>query len=305
MDKAYVDTVRLILSVLPELFRGPLFAMKGGTALNLFVHDMPRLSVDIDLAYTAWAVPREQALREISDENADIAQRLERLGLTVVSMTTQGAREGRLLVGQPGIQVKVETNLVFRGTVLPVEHRSLAPSASAMFSAELSVPTLARDELYGGKLVAALDRQHPRDLFDVWRMYETQGLSDVIIECFVTYLAGHNRPIHEVLFPRLKNLEVDYAASLAGMTKEPVELATLEAARERLVRELPQRLNANQRAFLISLARAAPDWSLLTCPHAEDLPAIRWRLQNLERFSKTRPAECARQAEELETRFGK
>lgn len=46
------------------------FAMKGGTALNFFVHDMPRLSGDIDLACTAWATPRNEALREVAGELA-------------------------------------------------------------------------------------------------------------------------------------------------------------------------------------------------------------------------------------------
>jgi predicted nucleotidyltransferase component of viral defense system len=304
MDKAYADTVRLLLAVAPELFRIPLFAMKGGTALNLFVHNMPRLSVDIDLAYTAWTTPREDALREISEENAAIAKRLERLGLTVTTVTAKGLGESKLLVERPGVQVKVETNLVFRGTVLTVETRSLAPIVSSMFSAELSIPTLAIDELYGSKLVAALDRQHPRDLFDVWRMYETVGLTDETVECFVTYLAGHNRPLHEVLFPRPKDITREYESSFVGLTTEPVHLTTLDAARERLVRELPQRLTADQRALLVGLARAEPDWSLLACRHAKDLPAIRWRLQNLEQFRAKRPAEFERQAKEIEDRLG-
>ncbi len=50
MDKFYVDTVRLLLATLPEVFAVPKFALKGGTALNLFVQNMPRLSVDIHAA---------------------------------------------------------------------------------------------------------------------------------------------------------------------------------------------------------------------------------------------------------------
>lgn len=304
MDKPYIETVRLLLVVAPEVFRGDIFAMKGGTALNLFVHDMPRLSVDIDLAYPAWATPRDEALRSIADELATIAQRLKRLGLAVRSIAAAGLGESKLVIERPGAQVKVEANLVFRGTVRPVERRSLAPRAAELFSAELSVPSLALDELYGSKLVAALDRQHPRDFFDVSRMYEVHGLTDATIACFVLYLAGHNRPMHEVLVPRRKDIAQEFESSFAGMTREPIELAALEAARERLLRDLPTRLTTNQRAFLIGLARAEPDWSLAACSHARELPAIRWRLQNLEQFRARRPEEFEQQAKALEAALG-
>ena len=299
MDNAYVETVRLLLTVAPEVFRGGLFAMKGGTALNLFVHDMPRLSVDIDLAYPAWATPRDEALRAIADELGAIAQRLERLEIAVRSIAAAGLGESKLLIERPGAQVKVEANLVFRGTVQPVERRALAPHAAELFSAELSVPSLALDELYGSKLVAALDRQHPRDLFDVSQMYATHRLTDATIESFVLYLAGHNRPMHEVLVPRRKDIAQEFESSFAGMTREPIELDALEEARDRLLADLPNRLTAKQRAFLIGLARAEPDWSLVACPHAGELPAIRWRLQNLEQFKSKRPNEFERQVKAL------
>lgn len=304
MDKAHVDTVRLLLTVAPEVFRGGVFAMKGGTALNLFVHDMPRLSVDIDLAFPVRATPRDEALRAIADELAAIAQRLERLGLSVRSIAAADLGESKLLIERPGALVKVEANLVFRGSILPLERRPLAQRAAEMFSAELSVPTLALDELYGGKLVAALDRQHPRDLFDVAKMYETRGLTDGATACFVLYLAGHNRPMHEVLAPRRKDIAREFESSFAGMAREPIELATLVVARERLLADLPKKLTADQRAFLIGLARAEPDWSLVACPHASGLPAIRWRLQNLEQFRKGRPDEFERQVTALEQALG-
>lgn len=304
MDKAYVETVRLLLTVAREVFRGGVFAMKGGTALNLFVHDMPRLSVDIDLAYPAWTTPRDEALRAIANELAAISQRLERLGLSARSIAAAGLGESKLLIERAGAQVKVEANLVFRGTVHPVETRSLAPRAADLFSAELSVPSLALDELYGSKLVAALDRQHPRDLFDVLQMYAKHGLTDTTIECFVLYLAGHNRPMHEVLVPRRKDIAQEFESSFAGMTREPIKLDALEEARDRLLADLPNRLTAGQRAFLIGLARAEPDWSLVACPHAGELPAIRWRLQNLEQFKAKRSDEFERQVKALEEALG-
>jgi hypothetical protein len=66
MNQDYVDTVRLLLAVAPEVFRPPRFALKGGTALNLFVQDMPRLSVDIDVVFTDHTLDRETALKAIA-----------------------------------------------------------------------------------------------------------------------------------------------------------------------------------------------------------------------------------------------
>lgn len=303
MDKTYAETVRLLLRVAPEVFASGLFAMKGGTAINLFVRDMPRLSVDIDVAYTRWQEPRDTALKAISAEIQAIAARLRRQGLEVRMTTAPALGESKLFINQSDVQVKVEVNLVFRGTVLPTEPRSLVPVAAEMFSAELELPILAEAELYGGKFVAALDRQHPRDLFDVAQLYEAGGITDKMVECFVTYLAGHNRPIHEVLFATPKDIEQAFRTSFVGMTTDPVIVETLVAARERLLRELPAQLTDRHRQFLLGLARATPDWTLLACPHAAELPALRWKVQNLEQFKKARPVEFERQVQALEDKL--
>lgn len=172
-----------------------------------------------------------------------------------------------------------------------------------MFSAELEVPVLAPSELYGSKLVAAMDRQHPRDLFDVWQMFESDGLTDAAVECFVTYLAGHNRPTHEVLFSNDKDIASEYADNFVGMTTEPVALDTLLQTRERLRSEMPRRLTDKHRDLLIGLARAEPDWVLLQCPHAAELPALRWKLANLRTFRLRRPQESEKQATILEAQL--
>lgn len=296
MDKTYADTVRLLLTVAPDVFDNDVFAMKGGTALNLFLHDMPRLSVDIDVVYVPWQTPREQALAEIAGELAAITQRLDRLGLRTRKIAVDGMGDTKLLVETEDEQVKIEVNTVFRGTVLPVERRVLSPQTANTFSVELELPTLAPAELYGSKLVAALDRQHPRDLFDVWKMFESDGLSDDAVECFVVYLAGHNRPTHEVLFGNDKDIADEYRNHFIGMTRDPVELDTLLAARTRLKDELSQRLSERHRQFLVGLVRAQPDWSLLRCEHASELPALRWKLANLATFRDRRPADFERQA---------
>lgn len=300
MDKAYADTVRLLLSITPDVFANDIFAMKGGTAINLFVRDMPRLSVDIDVVYTPWQHPREQALPAITAELNAIAGRVAKLGLTARTVASKDLGDTKLLIENESSQVKVEVNVVFRGTVLPIERRALTGRTAQMFSAEFDVPMLATAELYGSKLVAAMDRQHPRDLFDAWQMFESDGLTDVAVECFVTYLAGHNRPTHEVLFGNEKDIAREYTDNFVGMTTEPVELDTLLQTRERLRSELPRRLTDKHRRLLIGLARAEPDWTLLHCLHAAELPALRWKLANLQTFRQRRPADFERQASILE-----
>lgn len=187
MDKAYADTVRLLLTVAPDVFRNEAFAMKGGTAINLFVREMPRLSVDIDVVYTPWNVRRDEALAAITAELAAIRERLTRTGLSVDTVGNTDTGDRTLLATNGAVTMKVEVNIVFRGTVLPVQHRSLVESAADRFAAELELPVLAIDELYGSKLVAAMDRQHPRDLFDVWELYEEGGLTAECVECFVMH----------------------------------------------------------------------------------------------------------------------
>ncbi|BBP03017.1 hypothetical protein TPL01_21990 [Sulfuriferula plumbiphila] len=191
MDNSYVPTARLLLTAAPDVFANDIFAMKGGTAINLFVQGMPRLSVDIDAVYLPWSTPRDEALQAIADELDAIARRLEKLDLSSRRIASKGRGDTKLIVEDAENQVKIEVNVVFRGTLLPPERRALCANTAEMFSAELELPILAPDELYGSKLVAAMDRQHPRDLFDVWNLYQSGGLSTEMIEYFVTYLAGH------------------------------------------------------------------------------------------------------------------
>jgi predicted nucleotidyltransferase component of viral defense system len=304
MDKAYVDTVRLLLQAAPDVFANEIFAMKGGTAINLFVQDMPRLSVDIDIVYRSWQTERQQALAEIATELDIISERLKNRGLQPRKVSGKGLGDIKLLIEDKNNQVKVEVNTVFRGSVLPIEYRDLSPKTADMFSTEFRLPVLAPDELYGSKLVAAMDRQHPRDLFDVWKLYESSGVSEAMVECFVTYLAGHNRPTHEVLFGNDKDIAKDYEENVVGMTREPVSLDTLLQTRSRLRAELPGRLSDKQRKFLTGLTRAEPDWSLLQCPHAGDLPALRWKLSNLKIFKERRTGDYNRHISILESKLG-
>jgi len=285
MDKTYIDTVRLLLRVAPDVFAGDLFALKGGTAINLFVRDMPRLSVDLDLVFTDHTLPRAEALRAITAGLQTISDRLHKTGFSVRTIGNKVMGGTKLVIEDGTSMVKIEVNTVLRGTVLPVEHHSLTKSASNLFLAELQLPTLAHAELYGGKLVAALDRQHPRDLFDVHQLFENEGITEAMVECFVIYLSAHDHPPHDVLDSRDKDISRTYQDQFEGMATVPVTLDQLMATRTRLRDELSKRLTLRQRNFLLSLVRAEPDCSLLDCQHASELPGIQWKLLNRLRKS--------------------
>ena len=304
MDKTYADAVRLLLAVAPNVFRNEIFAMKGGTAINLFVRDMPRLSVDIDVVYLPWQTPRDEALQAINQELLAISTRVAPLGVQTRLIRAKDVGDTKLIVENDVSQVKIEVNVVFRGSVLGIERRALSTRTSEWFGVEFELPILALDELYASKLVAALDRQHPRDLFDVWQLYASGGITDGMVECFVIYLAGHNRPPHEVLFGNDKDIADEYERAFIGMTEVDCPFDTLLETRAKLRHELPQRLTTAHRQFLRGLVRAAPDWSLVQCQHAAQLPALRWKLDNLETFRKRRPEAFDAQAAALEDGFG-
>ena len=304
MNQIYLDSARLLTRVAPLVLVEDTFALKGGTAINLFVRDMPRLSVDLDLVFPDHTLPREQALQHINETIRQSAARLQKQGFQTHAPAATDSGETKLLVRRGGIEVKVEVNFVMRGTVHPVRMASLTEAARDTLQADLEIPVVSFEDMYGGKLVAAMDRQHPRDLFDVTQLFAHEGITPGIRRAFVVYLASHNRPVHEVLFPSLRDIRQDFEHNFAGMTAEPVELDALLAARERMMRELQKGLSADERRFLLSLVAAAPEWSLLGVPHLEQLPGLRWKLQNLERLRKTNARKFAEQSDALARLFG-
>jgi predicted nucleotidyltransferase component of viral defense system len=299
MNQVYLDSARLLTRVAPLVLVGNTFALKGGTAINLFVRDMPRLSVDLDLVFPDHSLSRAQALRRINEAIRLSVGRLKRQGFQTYAPAAANSGETKLLVRRAGIEVKIEANFVMRGTVHPVRMASLTQSARETLQADLEIPVVSLEDMYGGKLVAAMDRQHPRDLFDILQLFTHEGITAGIRRAFVVYLAGHNRPVHEVLSPSLRDIRYEYEQNFMGMTIEPVDLEALLAAREQMVREIHQGLSANERRFLLSLVAAEPEWSLLGVPHLEQLPGLRWKLQNLESLRRANPQKFAEQLDAL------
>ncbi len=303
MNPAYLATARLLAQVAPLVFADDRFALKGGTAINLFLRDLPRLSVDLDLVFVDHHPDRVLAMMQIEDAVRGMADRLQKRGFDARVGQARGGEETRLFVRRGGSAVKVEINHVMRGTVLPVASGRLAPGARTALQADAEIPLLASDEIYGGKLVAALDRQHPRDLYDVLQLHAHGGVTPGIRRAFVAYLACHGRPMHEVLFAGEKNVDDEFSRHFVGMTAEPVGLDELLAVRTRLFAELPAALDADERAFLISLAHGEPEWDRLGFDSLRDLPAAKWKLQNLQQLQKENPAKFGVQARELVDRL--
>jgi predicted nucleotidyltransferase component of viral defense system len=305
VNQIYFDTARLMIQVAPLVFADNVFALKGGTAINLFVRDMPRLSMDLDLVFVDYRLGRDEALARINEAIRNSVDRLKKRGFQTHAATVPDAGETKLFVRRDKLEVKVEVNFVLRGTVHPIRSTSLTPKAKVTLLADLELPVVSLEDLYGGKLVAALDRQHPRDLFDVMELFLHGGITPEIRRSFVVYLASHNRPIHEVLFPNLRDVSSEFEGTFKGMTTEPVELKALLSARERMVAELQAGLDATEREFLLSLARNEPNWDLLGIEHLEHLPGIRWKRENLGRLAKANPKKLKEQVQDLERLLGK
>ena len=303
MNREFLETARLLIQVAPLVFVDDQFGLKGGTAINLFLRDMPRLSVDLDLVFTDHTIGRSEAIARINAAVRDAADRLRARRLEVYVPGAGSDGETKLMVRSGAAEVKVEINTVMRGTVHRVRRASLTPLARDTLLADIEIPVLASEDVYGGKLVAALDRQHPRDLFDVMELFKHEGITPGIRRSFVVYLVSHNRPVHEVLFPELRDIQMDYERNFIGMTSQPTELAELLETRDRMINDLHAGLDANERRFLLSLVTAQPEWELLGIPHVSELPAVRWKLQNLARLQRERAEQFELQYTALAARL--
>ena len=284
-DNPYYGQVQLLVRVLPSVAREKCFALKGGTAINLFIRDLPRLSVDIDLAFLP-ITGRDAALRQISAALGRIRDDLTS-GSPAYEVTV-GANEGSgnfdtLNVSGGGAQVKIEVNPVLRGTLEDPVTMTVRPAVEAAFGfAEMSVLSFA--DLYGGKMMAAIDRQHPRDLFDVRLLFANEGMGDALFRSFFVYLIGHKGSLADSLDPNRKDIRRIYEDHFRGMTAEPVSIEELEQAREQLMREIRSRLGEREKNFLLSMKQGEPDWELLDLGRARELPAVNWKLLNLRRM---------------------
>jgi predicted nucleotidyltransferase component of viral defense system len=291
LSEVYRAQVRLLVRTLPFVAAETCFALKGGTAINLFIRDLPRLSVDIDLAY----LPVEERAVSLAAIEAALKRIRQSVLAGIPQSTAQVTRTGEgtvtgLLVAQNGVQVKVEVTPVIRGSVYPAVTMTVSEGVENDYGfAEMQVVSFA--DLYAGKLAAALDRQHPRDLFDVRDLLRNEGVSDELRAAFAVYMISHHRPMAEVLSAVPKDLTHDFEHAFAGMTDDGVTLAELQAARTEMVEKIVGGMPEKHRKLLLSVEAGKPDWTLLGIAGADTLPAVKWRLHNIGTLTDAKRAE--------------
>jgi len=299
MKKIYRQQVSLLLSVLPEVAKERCFALHGRTAINLFIRNMPRLSVDIDLTYLPIE-DRETSLKNIAEALQLIKANIER----VVSgaRITPRFNAGKLQISANGVDIKIEVNLVNRGSLKEPMELTLCEKTQASFDAFCIMPIMPMGQLFGGKIVAALDRQHPRDLFDVKYLLDTEGFTEEIKEGFLLCLLCSDRPIHEVIKPNFQDQSAAQANQFSGMTDEAFGYEDFEATRTRLVETVNAALTEKDKVFLLSFKDLNPDWSIYDF---QRFPSIIWKLQNLQKLKSNNPDKHKEQFEKLKEKLNK
>lgn len=290
ITQAYKAQVNLLLQVLPYVAKEEIFALKGGTAINLFVRNMPRLSVDIDLTYLPIN-SRDEALNDIQEGLGRIKADLEKSihGLRVHTVSLNGGTDVKLNCQRQGAQIKIEVNTITRGNVFPIELMQVVDSVQDEFDKFAAINVVSLAELYGGKICAAVDRQHPRDIFDVKLLFENEGFNVNIWEGFKVGLISHYKPIIELLSPILKDQILAFENQFVGMTTEKFSYDDYEATRKILINTISECLTKNDREFLLSFEKGNPNWDLFPYPVLKELPAVKWKLINIQKLIKSNP----------------
>ena len=287
----YAEQVKLLIRLLPIIDQETCFALKGGTAINLFYRPLPRLSVDIDLLYLPMD-DRVTALKNIKAALARITTNIKETiaGVQVQNTTLQQDNSLRIIVALGDVKVKVELSPVIRGTVFAAKRMEVKEEVENEFGyAEMLIAS--HPDLYAGKLCAALDRQHPRDLFDVKLLYENEGLTDDLRKTFLIFLISHFRPMAELLNPNRKDIVDIYENEFRQMAEIDVSLDELITIREKLIYDINADMTDNERRFLLSFKNKKPDWTLLEMDNIDliaALPSVKWRMINLERMSNAK-----------------
>lgn len=287
MNQEYKNQVKLLLNVLPEVAREMCFALHGGTAINLFIRDMPRLSVDIDLTY----LPLEDRQTTINN----VAQALTRIKQSIQKKiprlsATLKKDIGKLFISTKDASIKLEVNLVGRGVIGAPVVMILCDRAQKDYEAFCEIQVVPVSQLYGGKICAALDRQHPRDLFDVKYLLVNEGFTEEIKKGFLYCLLGSERPINEMLNPHLLDQQLALDNQFAGMTLEPFNYHEYEKVRQELIGLIQRSLTPEDKEFLLRFKNLTPQWQ--TYNYA-DFPSVRWKIHNLEKLKAKNPEKHA------------
>lgn len=282
-NSRYHKQVALLLSVIPDIALEPMFALHGGTAINLFDRDLPRLSVDIDLTYIPIE-DRETSFNNISKALNKIKKNIENRLLG--SRIEHKVELHKLLVSYNDAMIKIEVSQIVRGLLGSVTEKTLCEKAQKAFDTFCSINIVSNGQLYGGKICAAMDRQHPRDIFDVKQLLEKEGFSKEIKEGFIFRLLSSDRTIQDVLFPKLQDQRLAIENQFAGMSDKQFTYEDYEFVRERMIRTVQESLTEEDKLFILAFKDISPDWSTY---NFEAYPSIKWKLMNLEKIKVGNP----------------
>ena len=295
----YAQKVELLLRLMPIIMEEGVFAVHGGTAINLFLKNLPRYSVDIDLTYIPLA-DRSASIEDINTHLKSISEKAKKAfkGMHVVPNYSTC----KLLCEYRGKQVKVEVNQTKRGIVGGgVIVQPLSDKAQEEFGLYCEAHIVPLTQLYGGKIAAALSRQHPRDLFDVKYM-------DVPIavcrEGLIFCLIGSDRPIHESFSPSLIDQRAAMANQFDGMTDIPFTYEEFEQTRSKLIEDVNTLMTDDDKRFLVSFEKGDPQWAGYEFEYFKEFPSVKWKLMNLAKLSKLNPQKLTIEAKKLEKIFG-
>lgn len=290
----YAQKVEMLLRLIPIVMEEKVFAIHGGTAINLFLKDLPRYSVDIDLTYIPLA-DRRTSLEDINTHLKSISDNAKKAfkGMHIVPNYSTC----KLLCEYHGKQVKIEVNQTKRGIiggeVLTVPLSDKAQEEFSLFCEAKIVPLTL---LYGGKIAAAISRQHPRDLFDV--KYMDIPLSECR-EGLIFCLLGSDRPIHESFAPSLIDQREAMENQFSGMTEIPFTYDEYEETRMQLIEDVKALMTDADKRFLVSFEEGNPEWDGYEFEYFKDYPSIQWKLLNLKKLAKQNPQKLRNEAEKL------
>jgi len=281
MNEIYKKQVGLLLKIIPTLAEIESFAVHGGTAINLYVLDLPRYSVDIDVTYTPIK-PREESFNEIH-KNLSIIKEKVKSSIPDVIVTE---KPNKIYCNQKEIAVKVEVNGTKRGLIEPTLIKPLCNAAQNEFVTANKVKIVSISQLYGGKITAALDRQHPRDLFDIKLMFDFITDFEQVKKGFFYCLLGGDRPIVESLAPNRIDHQETLVKQFSGMTNLPFSYEDYEQTRQQLGVFVNSNLTKSDREFLISFEKGSPAWQNSEYEIFKDFPSIQWKQLNINKLKE-------------------
>ncbi len=298
MNSEYARKVEILLRMIPIVTEEGVFAVHGGSAINLFVSNLPRYSVDIDLTYIPLE-DRSSSLLHINEHLTSIAAKAGKAfhGMHIVEKPDIC----KLLCEYQGRQIKIEVNQTKRGVVGgEVVGKPVCDRAQEEFGLYCETDIVPMTLLYGGKIAAALSRQHPRDMFDVKYMeYPFAQTREGLLFC----LLGSDRPIRESFSPSLIDQRDALVNQFEGMTDIPFSYEEFEKTRAELIRDVNALVTPEDKAFLLSFESAEPDWDSFEFGYFRDYPSVKWKLQNLQKLKSQNPDKLVVEVLKLKALF--